>query len=808
VEELRDALEAALVAGVKSDAAAVPQGSPPAPTGGGADGSRVRPIDVDEELVRAESKSADFVRFEAEEVAAEMVQEVNTFCAASGEQFIDPAFPPINRSMYKSEQWATMWECVDCRTMNILPEPLSKQMMMMSIPRAPMVCKGCNKPATRINAESRPTQWLRPRDIRDDVTLQIGGTPWVIFREEPRSDDVRQGALGNCWFVGALSVAAERPELIRRMFLAGSHEINPNAAYQLRLCRDGVWHTVLVDDVFPCTNLEMLAYSKAARRQLWVPLVEKAAAKLFGCYQNLSSGTLSEALTLFTGFPTEQVMLGGHGQIAALPEGADPEAVAAHAEQIARVRGMSLKPEALWEKLMACKEKGFIMGTACVALEARNRGLSAPHAYGILDMREISKDLRLLKLRNPWGQDKWDGHWGTHSNKWVDREDLKRMLRPEREDAGVFWISLEDWVEYFASVEICRVRQDWAEVRTSGWLPSGVGLGTAVEFSCFTETEVDIVMHQEGHVMRVDTVAHQVDLGFAVIRHSEDGTIELIDDTTRQMDSMVSKSIRLGEGSYSIIPLCFNQLLSTAPRKYSLVTHSSQPLLIEKKDCEPPWMAEAMIQRVIKHGKRSPMTPDGLVSCYMYTGINEPKGEAGITVVIENYSHTGFSFNLDFGDKNGTVSSRRSHCCQDVIPAQKRALLAVLSPEEGRGNYGWQFGHEVNSSGSNEELHFPELDPSDRIDSIHRSQDCPPLQPDHPSQTTPALPSGAADGQGALADILRNIGAMGGGGGGGGGGAPTPGSGPAPEQKTAAEMEEEMMQAAIRASLGDSGDGA
>jgi hypothetical protein len=44
---------------------------------------------------------------------------------------------------------------------------------------------------------------------------------------------VRQGALGNCWFVGALSVAAERPELIRRMFLAGSHEINPNAAYQV-----------------------------------------------------------------------------------------------------------------------------------------------------------------------------------------------------------------------------------------------------------------------------------------------------------------------------------------------------------------------------------------------------------------------------------------------------------------------------------------------------------------------------------------------------------------------------------------------
>ena len=34
---------------------------------------------------------------------------------------------------------------------------------------------------------------------------------------------------------------------------------------------------MLVDDVFPVTRHGTLAYSKAGRRQLWVPLVEKAA---------------------------------------------------------------------------------------------------------------------------------------------------------------------------------------------------------------------------------------------------------------------------------------------------------------------------------------------------------------------------------------------------------------------------------------------------------------------------------------------------------------------------------------------------
>lgn len=131
----------------------------------------------------------------------------------------------------------------------------------------------------------------------------------MVFREEPRSDDVRQGALGNCWFVGALSVVAERPELIRRIFLSMDGDgANPNGVYQLRLCRAGVWRTVLVDDLLPCTQHGLLAYTKAARRQLWVPLVEKAAAKLFHSYDNLASGTMSEAFTLFTGFPSEQVV--------------------------------------------------------------------------------------------------------------------------------------------------------------------------------------------------------------------------------------------------------------------------------------------------------------------------------------------------------------------------------------------------------------------------------------------------------------------------------------------------------------------
>ena len=50
---------------------------------------------------------------------------------------------------------------------------------------------------------------------------------------------------------------------------------------------------------------------KAKRGQLWVPLIEKAAAKIHGCYEALSSGLTVESLALLTGEPCEHVSLRG-----------------------------------------------------------------------------------------------------------------------------------------------------------------------------------------------------------------------------------------------------------------------------------------------------------------------------------------------------------------------------------------------------------------------------------------------------------------------------------------------------------------
>lgn len=58
------------------------------------------------------------------------------------------------------------------------------------------------------------------------------------------------GELGNCWFMSALVVLIEREHLIRSLFI--TNELCPQGIYQIRLCKDGIWTTILIDDFVPC----------------------------------------------------------------------------------------------------------------------------------------------------------------------------------------------------------------------------------------------------------------------------------------------------------------------------------------------------------------------------------------------------------------------------------------------------------------------------------------------------------------------------------------------------------------------------
>jgi calpain-15 len=148
-------------------------------------------------------------------------------------------------------------------------------------------------------------EWLRISQIspsqQSDRYLQ-----WSVY-SSPRPNDIQQGALGDCWLMAALALITERPQMLEHILLTKT--VNPEGVYLVRICHNGLWKTVIVDDYFPCTGYNQLAFTQANRRQLYVPLIEKACAKLFGSYADLISGQTEEGLQLLTGAPCDHIDL-------------------------------------------------------------------------------------------------------------------------------------------------------------------------------------------------------------------------------------------------------------------------------------------------------------------------------------------------------------------------------------------------------------------------------------------------------------------------------------------------------------------
>lgn len=567
-----------------------------------------------------------------EEMAArEQWTDIVNFCKVNGEQFVDDSFPPTGKSLHydgscgKVVQWLRLNHV---RVYNKQKENLSWWQRL---------------PARLYSEEER--------------------SPWRVFCS-PKPSDICQGVLGNCWFMSSLSVVAERPALLELIVI--TREYCAEGVYQVRLCKDGRWTTVVVDDLFPCDEFCRLLYSQAKRQQLWVPLIEKALAKVYGCYEALTNGRCIEGLSTLTGAPCYSIPM---------PESAKSED----------------SKNVVWAQLLSSRESGFLMGASCGSGNMvvddgvyQQLGLVPRHAYSILDV-QIVEGYRLLRLRNPWGRFSWRGDWSDTSPLWQRITQAHRSyLKPLGQQDGTFWISLDDVMRYFDSVDICKYRSDWMESRQKTTLPSSIAVNPQVtQVEVFEATEVDIGLFQEGARSQESSKRNSVDLCICIYqcRGSEavGGAVgRLLCCSKREVRYFAGTNFFLEPGIYLVFAMAFNHwsLIDLASVDAMLTIHSCKAVLVSTLTLPTTCLADAITQLAVAKGERHEGR-EGMTTYYL------TRNWAGFIAVVENRNpHHSLHVQCDCSESSNVVSTRGTLKTVDAIPPLHRQVIILLTHME------------------------------------------------------------------------------------------------------------------------------
>ncbi|KAF7949106.1 hypothetical protein EAE96_008276 [Botrytis aclada] len=346
---------------------------------------------------------------------------------------------------------------------------------------------------------------------------KIFDAPKFFIDHEAHVQDIRQGSEGDCWFIsslGCLTVDEAFPRLINKLCPknARNEEIG---AYGFVFYRDGEWVSEVVDDKLYLTNPDyddcnddrrsvwdhshgridpeasradykrtfqtssdaLFFGSCADPNETWVPLIEKAFAKIHGDYDSISGGWPGEGVEDLTGGVTTMFLT------------AD-----------------ILDKDSFWTEGLLKVGKEFIFNTGTAnynhpdPYQLGRQGIEDDHAYSVLRAVEYQGN-RLCLVKNPWGETEWNGPWSDGSKEWTP--DSLHALNHRFGNEGIFWMPYEDFLDRYDEIWRTRVfhndcfnwhvTQHWTTVNVP-W--SGEYNETSFHFTVPVPTTTVIVLSQ------------------------------------------------------------------------------------------------------------------------------------------------------------------------------------------------------------------------------------------------------------------------------------------------------------------------
>ncbi|KAI4254322.1 MAG: hypothetical protein L6R42_007243, partial [Xanthoria sp. 1 TBL-2021] len=287
-----------------------------------------------------------------------------------------------------------------------------------------------------------------------------------FFKEGATANDVRQGFNGDCWLLSALCAITNKKDLVDRVCVHRDEQVG---VYGFVFHRDGSWIQTIIDDKLYLvaadfyesiddkrtwedvrradaeeeyrkanqTGSRSLCFAQCADQdETWLPLLEKAFAKAHGDYGSIEGGFTGEAIEDLTGGVTTELLA---------TDILDKRKF--WTDQIMKVND---------EFLFGCATGRFDkwQGSADAEQKGARKGVIRMHAYSVMEAREV-KGERLLRIRNPWGDTEWQGPWSDGSEQWTP--EWMELLNHRFGDDGMFWISYEDFLRKYQSLDRTRL---------------------------------------------------------------------------------------------------------------------------------------------------------------------------------------------------------------------------------------------------------------------------------------------------------------------------------------------------------------
>uniref|UniRef100_A0A671UT56 Calpain 2, (m/II) large subunit b n=1 Tax=Sparus aurata TaxID=8175 RepID=A0A671UT56_SPAAU len=268
----------------------------------------------------------------------------------------------------------------------------------------------------RSSYKVRGVTWKRPTELVSNPEFILGGATRT---------DICQGALGDCWLLAAIASLTLNEYVMARVVPTDQGFGDDYAGiFHFQFWQFGEWVDVVIDDRLPVKDGELMFVHSAEGREFWSALLEKAYAKVNGCYEALSGGSTTEGFEDFTG-------------------------------GIAENYDLQRPPANLFQIIKKALEAGALLGcsidiTSAADSEAVTRQkLVKGHAYSLTGAVEVNfrgRNERLVRMRNPWGQVEWTGAWSDGSS-------LSYLCR----------MSFSDFCRHYNRVELCTLTPDTIE---------------------------------------------------------------------------------------------------------------------------------------------------------------------------------------------------------------------------------------------------------------------------------------------------------------------------------------------------------